>query len=284
MTTTEFNNEFDILYNSIATNAAPNLDKYEKSVYLTKAQLEIVKNYFNPKGNKYQEGFENSSKRRIDLKQLISQNNSTNKYYNENNINQKSRFFKIPNDVFLIINERAKFGESNYISYLGDKNQFIDVNVLNNPSNIKGIILRDRFKNEADKCLDNKIVNIKPKKHDEINIQINNPFKKPDKNIVWRIDFNQHIGDVRTVEIVSEYPVKEYLLRYIKYPKPIILTNLEEDFPEENLTIDGESNEQTCKLDNSIHREILDRAIELAMADYRPEMLQVKTQVNNRNE
>jgi len=32
-----------------------------------------------------------------------------------------------------------------------------------------------------------------------------------------------------------------------------------------------------------MHREILDRAVELALADYRPELLPVKTQMNSRN-
>ena len=52
MTTQEFSNEFDVLYNNIMSNQAPGLDEYEKSVFLTKAQNEILKNYFNPKGNK----------------------------------------------------------------------------------------------------------------------------------------------------------------------------------------------------------------------------------------
>ena len=68
MTTKEFSNQFDIYYNGIATNSAPPIDLYEKSVYLTDAQLEIVNNYFNPMGNKYQRGFEQSSKRRNDNK------------------------------------------------------------------------------------------------------------------------------------------------------------------------------------------------------------------------
>ena len=55
MTTQEFSNEFDVLYNNIMSNQAPGLDEYEKSVFLTKAQSEVLKNYFNPKGNKYQE-------------------------------------------------------------------------------------------------------------------------------------------------------------------------------------------------------------------------------------
>ena len=52
MTNEEFSNEFDVLYNSITSNQAPGLDEYEKSVFLTKAQDEIVKSYFNPRLNK----------------------------------------------------------------------------------------------------------------------------------------------------------------------------------------------------------------------------------------
>ena len=67
MTLQEFNTNFDLLYNNITSNQAPGLDEYEKSVFLTNAQLELVKNYFNPKGNKYQEGFDQSPKRQLDF-------------------------------------------------------------------------------------------------------------------------------------------------------------------------------------------------------------------------
>ena len=67
MTLQEFNTNFDLLYNNIASNQAPGLDEYEKSVFLTNAQLELVKNYFNPKGNNYQEGFDQSPKRQLDF-------------------------------------------------------------------------------------------------------------------------------------------------------------------------------------------------------------------------
>ena len=42
MTASEFEREFDILYNNIMSNAAPSIDSYEKSVFLTKAQDEII--------------------------------------------------------------------------------------------------------------------------------------------------------------------------------------------------------------------------------------------------
>ena len=47
MTIKEFSDEFDTLYNNIMSNQAPGIDEYEKSVFLTRAQEEIIKNYFN---------------------------------------------------------------------------------------------------------------------------------------------------------------------------------------------------------------------------------------------
>ena len=71
MTNSEFSNEFDVLYQNITSNQAPGLDEYEKSVFLSKAQDEIVKSYFDPKTNKPQEGFDGSEKRQIDFSMLI---------------------------------------------------------------------------------------------------------------------------------------------------------------------------------------------------------------------
>lgn len=70
MTCEEFSNEFDILYNNVMSNQAPGLDEYEKSVFLTRAQDDIVKRYFTPKGNKDFEGFDSSLKRNMDFSSL----------------------------------------------------------------------------------------------------------------------------------------------------------------------------------------------------------------------
>ena len=42
MNTTEFSLQFDIYYNSIASNQAPPVDEYEKSVFLTNAQRDLI--------------------------------------------------------------------------------------------------------------------------------------------------------------------------------------------------------------------------------------------------
>lgn len=62
---------FNTLYNNINNGAAPGLLEEEIAVVLDKAQDEILKNYFNPKGNKYGEGFDQSPKRQIDFSSLL---------------------------------------------------------------------------------------------------------------------------------------------------------------------------------------------------------------------
>lgn len=63
----ELDNQFDVLYNSITSNQAPGLDVYEKSVFLTKAEYEILLSYFDPRTNKVLEGFDGSERRQIDF-------------------------------------------------------------------------------------------------------------------------------------------------------------------------------------------------------------------------
>ena len=50
-------------------------------------------------------------------------------------------------------------------------------------------------------------------------------------------------------------------MRYIKKPEPIILCDLED-----GLTIDGESEAKTCKLNEHLHQAILEEAVRRAKA------------------
>lgn len=99
----EFSNEFDVFYNNIMSNAAPGINEYEKSVLLTKAQDEVLKNYFNPRGNKYQEGFDGSAKRQIDFSGLISVADCT--AIEGEGLDLRAKIYRMPSDVFLVINE-----------------------------------------------------------------------------------------------------------------------------------------------------------------------------------
>ena len=47
MTVEEFDIRFDILYNNLASNAAVPLNAYEKSVFLSQAQRDIIIEIYN---------------------------------------------------------------------------------------------------------------------------------------------------------------------------------------------------------------------------------------------
>lgn len=248
MTIQEFNLEFDLLYDNLATRGAPGIDLYEKSVYLTKAQLELVKQY-NGNMNKYNKGFDGSEKRRRDLVELIRdfKTNISVSSTSEIRSGLTSHFYRIPADVFLIKIERGYVEDSNC-----------------------GAIT----------------VDIEPVTLDEFNEKIKNPFRRPNRNTGFRLDSNFSMMPIgaKSVEIVTEIPLDEYHIRYVKYPEPIILTDLTAgEFAGMGLTVDGQTDPRTSELDEEIHREILDRAVELAILDYKSNNLQNKVEINKRN-
>ena len=229
MTTQEFSNEFDVLYNNIMSNQAPGLDEYEKSVFLTKAQLEILKNYFNPKGNKYGQGFDENAKRQIDFSALItaakpSQYTPTGDYVK---FDDRSQLYKMPQNILLMLNETG-------------------INTVD------GV---------------NRLISIVPMNYEEYARLMSKPWKQPLKNQGWRLF--QSTGGVDFIsEIVIKYnsSLADYKVRYVKRPKPIILANLADEYS--NVSIEGIATITECELDPIIHPEILQRAVELAKSAY----------------
>lgn len=111
MTTTEFSDQFDVLYNNITSNQAPGLNEYEKSVFLTKAQEEIIKNYFSPKGNPKQDGFDDSPKRQADFSSII-ENLSLQTVDATSRFDQRSFAYIMPPDLFISLNEQLMVGNT----------------------------------------------------------------------------------------------------------------------------------------------------------------------------
>lgn len=117
MTTQEFSNEFDVLYNNIMSNQAPGLDEYEKSIFLTKAQEELVRDYFNSRNVKNAQGFDDSQKRQYDFSTLLSSITlpdfidtyralSIHGSVIYNTIfDSRAKIYIAPSDLFLVINE-----------------------------------------------------------------------------------------------------------------------------------------------------------------------------------
>jgi hypothetical protein len=254
MTTDEFSRQFDVRFNNIDSNLAHGVTEYEKSLYLTQAQLEIVKNYFNPKGNKYQEGFDGSPKRDVDFSNIIKVKAlGTGTYagnagtYSAQAFGVKALQLKIDDDVMMILNERFSF------------------NGAGNPSVY---------------TYDTTVVPIEYKQYQTI---LGKAYKDPPIRQTWRFIRS---GEVATGNINVELIVKSnfnpslhyiYYVRYLQRPTPIILEDLG------SLTIQGEHEPMTCQLSPEIHEEVLGRAIELCKADYIGD-LNSQIEVNKRNE
>ena len=115
MTILEMSDQFDVLFSNITSNQAPGLNEYEKSLFLTKAEKEIVKNYFTASsvGNTTKEGFDDSAKRQADFSVLMRTGAcSTVTMSATNKIDERSKVFSYPDDVFIVINETVKVGSA----------------------------------------------------------------------------------------------------------------------------------------------------------------------------
>jgi hypothetical protein len=108
MTASEFSNEFDIGYNNLVSNGSPALDLWQKSVFLTRAQEEIVKNYLNPYSNIKQFGVDGSPKRQIDLYSLITVKKLSDgdiTLASGATIDERGILINFPTDIVQILNE-----------------------------------------------------------------------------------------------------------------------------------------------------------------------------------
>ena len=108
MTNQEFSNEFDILYNNIASNQAPGLDEYEKSVFLTDAQDALVLEMITGK-NLTGDSFEKTEELRrylTDITKTATPIQSTKNTIKK--ISDKSTLYVCPDNLWFIVYESAK--------------------------------------------------------------------------------------------------------------------------------------------------------------------------------
>lgn len=257
----EFSYRFDILYNNISNNAAPGLNEYEKSVFLTKAQDEIIKNYFNPRGNKYREGFEETEKRKMDFSNLLvvkyyrgnQAKTSDLIKYGGNTFHKKGAIFEWPDDMLFVADETVTTTDSQTLSVIPMDN----INYMR---------------------------------------LMSKPYQYPTRTQCWRMVHtipNSYMSPGKNsksffVELVTSYTINSYMLRYVKYPHPIILcmvgnrnaspVEMYNDLsingytfsggPYNGITYKSVKNLEACELDEYLHEEILQRAVELAKAAY----------------
>lgn len=263
MTLDEFSELFDVEFNNITSNQAPGLNEYEKSVFLTKAQDEIVKNYFTAtsKGNNIGQGFDDSAKRQADFSVLMKtascnqgstsgsnaiiiptgelddQDNPITQEITFDNasIDGRSHLFLFPPDVFIIINESLQ-----------------------------------------DNSTPTKYFQVIPLRYDEYTRLMSKPFKRPLKHQAWRLINSGTFSNgtyTKLVEIIAAPAYDKvdsliYKVRYIRRPKPIIVGSID-DLTINGYIYSGESSGDNrapdhCELDPILHEDILQRAVELA--------------------
>lgn len=283
MSVEEMDNMFDVLYNNITSNQAPGLNAYEKSVFLTKGQDEILKNYFNPKskGNNTQEGFDGSAKRQVDFSMLTTVATTSSTSYTYSLVTGKTD--KDGKPVYSRTETTAPKSTYSYtVAYdiegnvlkddndnvLYIRNEGTDVSGFGTPlfdmrENTKSVTLPSKLMYAINEMVevtrnDKKILlQVIPVKFDEYSRLMCKPYKRPLKYQAWRLTNNDVVNKADIVVGPSDRLTK-YTIRYVRRPNPIIVSDLD------GLTIDGISHASECELDPIIHTEILQRAVELA--------------------
>lgn len=112
-----------------------------------------------------------------------------------------------------------------------------------------------KSKDENLSCAKGAIMEVVPVTQDELYKTIRNPFRGPNKRRVLRLD-----NEENNVELISNYKIFEYQIRYLIKPEPIILIDLPD-----GLSINGATKITECKLTSVIHRIILEAAVNLAL-------------------
>lgn len=125
---------------------------------------------------------------------------------------------------------------------------------------------------------------VRPVKHDEYHANKNNPYKKPYKDLVWRMDFSRDDsgsdgGDAytgrtakRTELITDGTAITNYRVRYLATPPNIKCDEFDT------------SEQIHCILDISIHPDIIDEAVVIAQAATKKEEYKVGLNEANRSE
>jgi len=237
MTAGEMKDLFLILYDKITNLAAPGYTDTEISDFLNKAQLQFVKRRYSEQGNKYQEGFEETEKRRKNLAQL-TRNLEAVVSSDQTGVSPNGTFYDLPEGYMYSLREEATL-------------------------------------TSTDDCVDNTRIYIKPITHDEYSIDLLNPFKKPDKTVVWRLDFS-NVGattsstvSTKRHELVTDgsYTIAAYHIRFLNLPSDI------------NITANIGS-----ELDPTVHDELVDIAVRIAAGITDPSTYQIKVMEEQQGE
>ena len=228
MTTKEFRTQYDIYYNSIASNLAPSDDDFELSVFLTNAQRDLVVDIYT--GRIKSMSFESTEEARRYLAPLVE-------------------------------SKSISVGEKQGDHYEVPLQEATEDEQLDFKSRICYIIMEYCTLPNSVECLKDKKLEVVPITHDELLRTFNNPFRGMTDRRILRVDENNMLY------LYSKQDLDKYNMVYVRKPNPIIISNLEELYgPYSN--VEGENTETQCELPEIFHREILNRAVLAAKQAY----------------
>ena len=234
MTNIEFSTEFDVILNNSTIGTLPlRLDEYEKSVFLTKAQENLVLSTYSGQ-NAARDHFEDTELSRAILRPLIETDTLIAAAIGD--IKKQLWDDKYKHSYWRLINNNLWFILYEQVSQLDD---------CLNP------------------CYNGKSAKVSVVGIDQYNNLLNNPFKGPSEKRVFRVDYGVPLTsqDNAVLELISKYTVDAYRMRYLRRPLPIILQNLPT-----GLSINNINTYTECELGSSTHRRILEDAVRLALA------------------
>lgn len=169
MTIKELSDEFSTYLNSYSNTANIILDEYEKSVFLTKAQEQIILEYYSGR-NMTRTSYEETEEIRRYLSNLINTHNYSIK--DNLSIKNKQYLYKVPDELWFIVYEEATILDSNDI------------------------------------CINNKQVEVVPITHDELFRIQKNPFRGATKNRILRLDIGDDKVELITKYNINTYSIR----------------------------------------------------------------------------
>ncbi len=311
MTANDMKFSFQLKFDSLFEFSAPAYDDRHISYLLTEAQFRVFLSRYNPLANKYQKGFEQDEQRRRDLEQLIKSakisgtgvtgditytatGSSSSKditvtstiglvpgtNVTGSNIAADTKIKSIKSSTVVELDKLPTGNVTSITSGLGKSKYQGDVH----PNGIF-IDLPDGFLYAIEEGVKLNVFNkeswVKPVKHDEYLSNINNPYKQPYTNLIWRMDISredyatesQAASNKRTELILpSDATLEYYRVRYLSVPPAIVCDEL------------TPANQMHCILDESLHGEIVDEAVAMARASVKPEEYQIGLTEKSRSE
>ncbi len=232
MTISEMHLLFKLSLDKVGNNALPYFEPEAVDMIINYAIKAVVKQKISG-NNVLRQGAEETTKRKSDLQSLLSNYEVASNLFISNSSNKPfGVFVPMVSDIFYLLDEEVE---------------------------IKSTL-----------CDSTKRVNVLPIRNDQYNTLILDPFNRPDKNKILKLEYGKiGIGPTLHIELISSdgIEINKYYLRYYKTP---ITVNY-------GLNI-------SCDLPDIIHEEIIDFAVSWTLENIESPRFQSQIANTNRNE